>query len=309
MAHPGRIVLAGRLSAAVLLSLGPAQLRADTIHMKDGGKIFDCRVVREDGDIVHVRTPGGPMGVPKAVIGRIEKGKSIFDTYDGMRSALNKDDAGGHFKLALWCRKAAGLREEARELLRRVIVLQTDHSEARWLLGYYRSGTEWKLAPPLSMAIDAKTSTANQATLREQLSILAKARQDFTIVSDLSGVSPPNGCELTIDLAIGNRSGTSFYGQRVSGPTVGSSVTLKPVAVWLGTKPEKLVLKGEVSASVPRARDKAIIDAFTRSSTELHDFLDGIIQARMKQFDPPGEAKAPASKKPAPKNAAPKAMR
>ncbi len=190
--------------------------------------------------------------------------------------------------------KTAGLHNESRELLARVIALNTDHEGARRLLGYYRLGTEWKQAPTLSIAIVTKASTANQEILRAQLSIVAQARQDFTVVSDLRGVSPPNVCELTIDLVTSNRSGTTFYGQSVSDPTSSASVTLKPKAEWLGTKPVKLVLNGEVSAFVPRASEMAVIDAFTRSSAALHAFIDDVMQARMKLFDPPSTTKASA---------------
>ena len=121
---------------------GPAG--ADTVHLKDGGLILECRILREDTEKVYLRTPGGSMGVPKAVIGSIEKAKSLFDTYDEKLARVPKDDFKGFFALAQWCRQAAGLRQEMYGLLEKVVELKKDHTEARRMLGHARIDGQWQ---------------------------------------------------------------------------------------------------------------------------------------------------------------------
>ena len=96
-------------------------LRADTVYLKTGGLIKDCRMLKEEAGTVFLRTPGGQMGVPREDILRIEKEESVFDSFDKQRVKLRKDDANGHFELARWCRQESGLRQEANELLKKVI--------------------------------------------------------------------------------------------------------------------------------------------------------------------------------------------
>jgi len=61
----------------------------------------------------------------------------------GQRAAsIAKDDAGAHYKMALWCAEN-GLKVEARKHHRMVVTLSSDHRASRRALGFEKIGGRW----------------------------------------------------------------------------------------------------------------------------------------------------------------------
>src|SRR5579859_2469977 len=67
----------GRIfSLAVALLLAGAAVRADTIVLKNGRRIFALSV-REAGDKVVYETSAGELSLPKSIVDHIEKGREV----------------------------------------------------------------------------------------------------------------------------------------------------------------------------------------------------------------------------------------
>ena len=102
------------LGACVLLAA--SSVRADTIFLKDGTQILDCKVKEETATHVYLQTPVGDMGVPQSQIYRIVRTRTNHDTYKEQLASIRGGDVNGLFKLAQWCRSSSGLRKESDEL-------------------------------------------------------------------------------------------------------------------------------------------------------------------------------------------------
>ena len=288
---PIRGPLSGRYRTGLpvgLLFLLPASLTADTVYLKDGGFIKNCRILREDRTTVHLRAPAGPMGVPKEIVRRTVKQKSIFDTYDKLRKKVREDSPTSLYKLATWCRKNAGFREEMRELLARVLKLDGEHVMARRLLGYLRIDDAWQRAPLLHTVTQIKVPkklTTVRETLEKNLGAIAEWRQDTRLVKDLRSIAPLHGCKLTASVEIRGCYGPQFYGRRLGGARTLSRVVLKVKGGWLGTKGRKLEFGGQAPASVEDSPSAAVSAAFVTNAIMIHEFLDAIHDSRMKKLE------------------------
>ena len=60
----------------------PARMAADTVQMKNGGKIENWRVLEQANGSIELRTPAGPMVVPIAAVHGVLRARSVFDVYD-----------------------------------------------------------------------------------------------------------------------------------------------------------------------------------------------------------------------------------
>ena len=66
-------------------------------------------------------------------------------SYAARAAAIETDDAGTHFQLALWCTEH-GLKVEARKHHRVVVMLKPDHRASRRALGFEKIGGRWVAA-------------------------------------------------------------------------------------------------------------------------------------------------------------------
>ncbi len=272
-------------AAWVLILILPAGARADTVFLKNQGTIKNCRVMKEEPGKVHLRTPGGQMGIPREEVVRIEKEKSVFDEYDERRAKLGEKDWSGHLKLAEWCRDEACLREEADMHLRKVISLKGDHLQARRLLGYVKDGRDWHLPPPLSVRLSFSGMKEFQDEADRQFSIILPTRGDLQPVSDLKGVKALNGLELSVTVEVEEREKVTFYGQETQRPTTVAKVTIQAVTGRTGERPPSIVLEGAVLSAIPGAKTLSVGDAFTSHVRELHAFFDRVDQERRTRIE------------------------
>jgi hypothetical protein len=266
-------------------------LAADTVHLKNGGLIKDCRVLKDDPkakaapELLHLRTPGGRMGVPRDLVLRVEPAKSVFDVYDERRAAVVDRDVNGLFSLARWCAETVGLREERKALLERVIALKKDHAEARRLLGYAKVDGAWVLPPPLSVVLSVSGDKDVEKAVRDQVRLVLADRGDIKLES---AANPDDGlkcCELAASVACTTTQTARFYGLKIRGPATQASATLKAKGSWLPGDGRQVGLRGEVPASIPNAKTQALIDGFTQGARELHAFFDELIQLRVARWE------------------------
>jgi hypothetical protein len=258
--------------------------RADIIYLRDGTFIPDCQVKDETATQVSVKTPSGDMVVPRTAIARIQKSRTVQDTYRERLAKIRDGDAEGLYNLALWCRSTAGLRKEADELLARVISLKKDHAPSRRLLGHLPVGGEWVVPPPLSIRLAA--SGASAADLRTALGIFLQSREDVRLVSDSvrkESSRPIDVCTLEASVAITRQAGPTFYGRTIGGPTIGASVHLRAKAPWLGTAGPKTAVEGQVPGNGTNA-GLGVQNAVGGCSQALHRFLDEVLALRAKSL-------------------------
>lgn len=283
--HPAR-----RSSALILFALctfgASLAVRADTVFLKNGNQILDCKVTKETDTIVYLRTPVGDMGVPKSQIHRIQRVKTAYDVYEEKLAATHERDTNGLVKLALWCRQGnAGLREESDELLRKVIEVNENHATARRLLGHLRVGGEWVVPPPLELRL--VVAGAYSSDVRTGLELFLKSRKDVRLVSaedkDTKEADPLAGCTLTATVAISRSAQSRVYGQAVGQTYLGATVILQAQSPWIGRKPVKTQASGQVPAASGNAR-LAVKNALGSSSASLHKFLDELRDLRAKQL-------------------------
>ncbi len=262
-----------------------ASLRADTVVLNTGGMVYDAKILREEGGKVHLRTPGGLMGIPRSEIRTIKKEKSVFDAYDEKRAKLRKFDSKGQWSLAKWCIQDAGLRQEACELLKEVLDQESDHPDARRYLGYFRVGTEWRQAPPLEVRVNLLAGKEQEKDLREQLEVILPTRTDIRLAKDAPAKNQIDGCDLAVTITTGQNTESRFYGQLLRGPTTHVTVKLSPQAKWIVVPPADLEIFGEVPAGVPNPPGMAVVDAMTQNAKNLHDFFDKLNQLRLKRLE------------------------
>jgi hypothetical protein len=128
-------------SAALLFALAA---RADVVYLKNGKSIEGKVTVK--GDKVVVEIPHGSVSFPKSKVLRIERKVSAVETYDQKYAALPAKDAPARVKLATWC-KRQGMGNRAEALLRDALEIDSDHPEARKLLGYVKHEGRWVTRP------------------------------------------------------------------------------------------------------------------------------------------------------------------
>jgi hypothetical protein len=274
------VILAGlSLSATAIVE-------ADTVFLTTGGSIKDCKVVRKDGTLIHLRTPSGPMGVPVSVVDRIEPGGSVFDEYESKLVALKPDDVGGIYGLAKWCQSTAGLREEMYLLLRRVIAVEAHHPQARALLGYVRKGAGWQRLPPVEIHLRGLDDTSMRKLVEGQLTTTLSPRGDIIRLARRATEKPTprddlSKCDLVVSVATQVARAQTFYGKQIRGQMVRATVTLVVNNEWTG-KPLQVIMSGEVPFGVPDAHNHAVIDAINKGAQDLNRLLDQLTDGRQR---------------------------
>ena len=264
----------------LVLLLFPVTVQGDTVILRDGGKVRDCRVLEKRSDGLVVRTRSGRMVIPNDLIKKIKKKECVFDIYDRKVAAVS-DNANGIYEVAEWCRKQGGLRPEMDELLERAIALDPNHAESRHLMGQVWDGQSWVELPPLSIALVMENHEELQQAVKTQLSIVMDIRKDLQFVDSLDDVKAAHGCELVVNLFVKKTRTAKFYRLRVKGPAIHTKVKLKPRGKLAGRESLEIKLRGEVSNSLPDARAKAIGDAFVRKPRKLHGMFDELQRRRI----------------------------
>jgi hypothetical protein len=274
------MVLAASCAAAI------SPLEADTVFLKDGTQIPDCKVKSESDTHVSVTTPGGDMVVPKTEVFKILRTKTVQDTYQAQRTAIRDGDVNGLYKLALWCRSANGLRKESDDLLAEVIALKANHAEARRLLGQVKLGGEWVTPKPLSIRL--KTSGAEGPDLRSALDLLLKTRKDMQLASDsgpaAEGSDTLDACNMDSSVIITRKAPGTFFGTVVGEPTYGATVRLQAKSPWIGSTLLKVNADGQVPGKGGNS-GLAVHNAFGTSGAFIHRFLDQLTDLRLKKIE------------------------
>jgi predicted esterase len=138
------IMLKHVLTVCLLVIAVCGVARGDVIHTTDGRKITG-KIVREDPDSVTIKARyGGEITIDKMDIERIERGKLPEEIYEDKDKALKDNDAEGHYKLGLWCRKNS-LSAQAKKEFEKAITADSGHEGARKALGYLKKEGKWVL--------------------------------------------------------------------------------------------------------------------------------------------------------------------
>lgn len=128
------------LSALVLLVLATPAF-ADRVHLRNG-RVVEGEV-REEGDVVVVRTRGGiEARLPRADVLKIEVAATPAEVATARLAALAEDDLPGHVTLARDCDRN-GLDDLARQVRDRILARWPDEPETRRVLGWVREGERW----------------------------------------------------------------------------------------------------------------------------------------------------------------------
>ena len=288
-----RTLLSGGMGILVVVLSLP--VTADTVILKNGGRVKDCRVLKKDDENIHLRTRDGEMAIPRHLVKRIVKKQTVFDVYDGKVGRVKEDDHLALYNLATWC-QGQGLRKEMYAHLRQVLELAPDHLQTRHLLGYVRDGEGWTKLPPLSVEILLKKENLREK-VRKNLSMFVGGRGDIKIVENVEDVPDIHACRLRTEVSIGRSGSSSFYGMQLQKPVV-SALTKMSVEGKLG-RGKSLSVKGEVLASMSNPSDHAIGDSFMRNSRRVHAFFDRIQRQRIRIIETArGGGSEPPPKKP-----------
>jgi hypothetical protein len=126
------------LTAVAMASL--TAVAQDVVHLKNGE-----RIVGETTDgmlAVKVETSAGEVRIPWSRIDRIDRRGHVERVYAERKAGIAKDDAAGHYLLALWCRRH-GLADEMQAELEAVLAVEPDHKGARTALGHEKVDEKW----------------------------------------------------------------------------------------------------------------------------------------------------------------------
>lgn len=288
-----RTRLAAGSAGLLVVSLFLGTLSADTIHLKNGQHIPDARILKEDAKSVSIDTPSGKMTVPRDQIARIQRVRTIHDSYREQLEKLHENDLRGMLELALWCRKQNGLRAESDALLEKILEASPDSTKVRELLGHVRVGKRWVVPPPLKL--DAKCLGQGAESIEETLKLFLAKRKDVTLLEKSTDVEPGKKAsakqksrrpdpldvlEIKITNVVSTSSGSRFFGQSLGNSQRAATVTLEARSPWL--RPS--TLKTRVVGQIPNGQEMklGIQNAVGSGGLTLHQYLDKITQLRVK---------------------------
>jgi hypothetical protein len=131
-----------RLSVVIVFCLLAAGLAfADTVVLKDGGKVVGKVTVTRTEVVVNIR-PGMTVSFPKDQVKQIVFEKTPREEFEERFKKLAADETAGFYSLGLWA-KEEGLKEEAKQCFEKVVELEPDHTGARKELGHVRHEGKW----------------------------------------------------------------------------------------------------------------------------------------------------------------------
>lgn len=129
--------------ATTLLGATVERCFGDHVTLEHGGSVRGT-VVRDASlprSVIAVQSPWGAIQLDRGQVSRILPQSPAQAEY-ARRAPTVSDTADAQFALARWCRDN-GLSDELKTHLRRVLLLDPDHEEARALLGYQRINGQW----------------------------------------------------------------------------------------------------------------------------------------------------------------------
>lgn len=148
------------LVALFVLTVIPAALAADVLHMKDGS-VRKGKIVEETATTIVLETFGTRFTIQKSEVDRVERDqKTPRQVFQEKYSKVDKKDPLELLALADWC-KENGLEDRARQLFQMVIKIEPDNQEAREGLGHTRVEGKW-LTPEELKARRAKEGPAKE---------------------------------------------------------------------------------------------------------------------------------------------------
>ncbi len=267
--------------------------RADTIFLKDGTQILDCKVTGETETRVSVRTPSGDMVVPRSAIHRMVKQRTVHDEFAERLARTHPRDINGLFKLATWARNVDGLRSESNELLAGIIASKKNHTGARRMLGHIRVRGEWMVPPPLSVRLVVEQATGvTPGDLRAKVAHFLESRPDVQVTGggdetpDSAGAGESlDACTLSITATASRKAAGTFYGMKIGRPSFAASVNLEARSPWVGRTALKTSVTGMVPVGSGGTMALGVQNALGSNSTTLHRFLDRLIALRATKLE------------------------
>jgi hypothetical protein len=135
-----------RLAAALLLSLLPHAVRADSIELTTGGvlrgELLGDPAAIEKSQTLTLRTlSGATVTIDRAQVLSVVRRRKVLEEYETRRRHA-PDTLDGQWELAEWCRERNLPRQRAVHLAR-VIEFDPDHARARRVLGYTWHEGRW----------------------------------------------------------------------------------------------------------------------------------------------------------------------
>ena len=154
------------LALATLFAALATAASADTVILKNGGRLEGVTTKIEDGKLV-VTLQSGTVRFNREDIAKVIHRVTPMEEYQTSAAKLKKDDAKGHFELAAWCAEN-DLKHFQRVELEATIAAESDHKEAREQLGYEKVGGKWLRGEELLKAkgmvkVDGKWMTKEAA--------------------------------------------------------------------------------------------------------------------------------------------------
>ncbi|MEM7233484.1 MAG: hypothetical protein AAF517_15000 [Planctomycetota bacterium] len=270
-----------RLIAILLTVVFVTEASADTIFLKNGTQIMNCKVTDETPQAVSCKTPSGDMVVPRSAIARVVKQRTVYDDYKAQYAKLRKGDTKARYKLALWARNRAELRGESHKVLQEILAIDAKHAGAHKLLGHLYVDGKWIV--PEKTVVFLRT-TSNDAELRNSLELLFSARSDFRLGSAAEAKKPPKDyCVFDAYVSISKKQ-TRLYGGSVGGPSFAAGVKFRASSSWLGKRPLTTQASGYAPSNTPNGKAQAVNNAMGTSSRGLHLFLDKLTAKRLAEM-------------------------
>ncbi|MBI1851690.1 MAG: hypothetical protein HYR85_15220 [Planctomycetes bacterium] len=147
----------GRLVVVVACVFTRSVVRADIVHLKEGGTL-EGKIVRDAPDQITIETRMGVQQIDRTRITSIEKKKTDWEEYRERAALVEPKDAEAHYQLALWCR-GKGLAAETMGELRKTIEANPDHAGARKELGFVKTNKGWVKSTEADKAKAAEPKT------------------------------------------------------------------------------------------------------------------------------------------------------
>lgn len=179
---------ANRLLVAVALllvaSVTGVAVGEEKLTLDHGGAVVGS-IVRDAGtprSQLVVESAWGPVTLQRSRVDRVVPISPAKAEYL-RRAPTVSDTADAQFALARWCRDN-GLSDELRRHLRRVLVFDPDHAEARKLLGYQQLAGQWVTREDLLAARglirhDGEYRTRQEVALLTQAERTEQTRRDW----------------------------------------------------------------------------------------------------------------------------------
>jgi hypothetical protein len=132
------------LLGAILLGLSFNSARAEVFVLSSGGRVTGELVNRDENPrqkyIIKLQS-GSQMTLDAAQVEKVLSPKADLDEYEKIRADY-PDTVAGQWALAEWCREKK-LADKRETHLKRILELDSDHADARRLLGYAKIDGKW----------------------------------------------------------------------------------------------------------------------------------------------------------------------